>query len=337
WGETGNTNDIGVGAVHWTGSYGAYFGPSGSPGYISQQLPTSTGQPYLVSLWLENPGGGTPNEYHASWGGQSLADQTNLPAFGWTNLHYTAVAGSSQNTLKLGARNDQNFFYLDEVNYWPVPLVQNGSFELGDFSDWTIGGNFENSFVSTNYLYASDGFYGAQLGPQGSLGYLSQTLPTVPGQSYLIHFELDVPQPMTNAEFNVSWNGIVLMDITNAFLHAYLPYEFVVPATSKNATLQFGFRDDSSFLGLDNVSVTAIPSPTIVSITKINSSADLSVNVMPDFLYQAQYTTNLSQPNWIPVGNLMQPTNFPMVLIDTNAADNQRFYRVLLKAPPLSF
>ncbi len=342
WGQSGNTN-VSVITYPWIGNYAAQFACTNSPGYLGAGVNSATGQPYLLSYWLLNHVGGA-NEYHASWSTAfgpgpvvSLADQTNLPAFDWTNLHYTVVADFFESGIKIGLRNDLSTFLLDEVSVWPVPLIQNGSFEFGDFTGWTQSGNLSDTFVSTNPNYANQGFYGAELGPSGSLGFLSQTMPTIPGQSYLIHFEFDNPQAMTNCEFQVSWGGNVLMDVTNEGLIGWLPIEFAVTATDTNTTLQFGFRDDPSFLGLDNVSVTAIPAPTIESITRTNSSADLFVDVMPDFLYQAQYTTNLSHPNWTPVGNPALPTNVPMDITDTNATNNQRFYRVLLKPPPLIF
>lgn len=337
WSVSGNTNAIGVGSVHRLGTYGAYLGPAGTPGYISQYAGPLAGQPYLASLWLQNPGGGTPNEYHASWttgpfGGVattiSLVDQTNLPAFGWTNLHYTVIPTGDASTITFGCRNDPSFFYLDEISMWPVPLIQNGSFEFGDFTGWTTSGNFTDTYV--NMSYASQGFYGAQVGPVGTLGYLSQTFQTVPGQGYLIHYELYNPQPMTNSEFKVTWNGKVLMDTTNASV-GWLPFEFVLPATSTNTTLQFGFRDDPAYLGLDNVSVTPLPAPYIYSITKTNATATVAVENIPEFLYELQYTTNLTQPNWIILPETLAfPTNYPMYMTDTNATDNQRFYRAIM-------
>jgi len=343
WSVSGNTNAIGVNTVHRLGTYGAYLGPAGTAGYISSYAGPLAGQPSLASLWLQNPGGGTPNEYHASWttgpfGGAattiSLVDQTNLPGFGWTNLHYTVIPTGDASTITFGCRNDPSFFYLDEVSMWPVPLIQNGSFEFGDFTGWTTSGNFSDT--SVNMAYASQGFYGAQLGPVGSLGYLSQTFQTVPGQGYLIHYELYNPQPMTNTEFKVTWNGNVLLDTTNAAV-GWLPFESVLPATTTNTTLQFGFRDDPAYLGLDNVSVTPLPAPYIYSITNINGTATVGVENIPEFLYELQYTTNLTHQNWITLpGTLAFPTNYPMYMTDTNATDNQRFYRaIMLPAPVL--
>jgi PKD repeat protein len=76
-----------------TGSYFARLGQINSPGFLSQTLPTTAGGQYLLSFWLNSPDGSTPNSFLASWNGNTLFAQSNLPAFGtngpavaWTNL-----------------------------------------------------------------------------------------------------------------------------------------------------------------------------------------------------------------------------------------------------------
>jgi serine protease len=65
-------------------------------------------------------------------------------------------------------------------------LIQNGGFETGSFSSWTETGNFADCSVSSSSIAVNSGKYGAFLGPPGSLGYLSQTLPTAAGEYYIV-------------------------------------------------------------------------------------------------------------------------------------------------------
>ena len=161
---------------------------------------------------------------------------------------------------------------------------------------------------------------------------------TVPGQSYVIGFVLDNPQPMTNAEFNVSWNGTMLMDVTNLYLVGWLHYEFIVPASKTNTTLQFGIRDDPSYLGLDGVFVAPIAQPVFQSIVKTNKIAILTWSAVPDYLYYVQYSTNLTKTNWtFLLNNPSYPATIPMTQTDTNPPDPARFYRVLMSPPPLIY
>jgi hypothetical protein len=112
--------------VH-SGRYGAQLGPFGALSYLSQNFATIPGEPYLLSLWLDSPYGGTPNEFTVSWNGTTLFDGTNLGAFGWTNLQFTVAAMSTNSQLQIGVRNDPSYFGLDDVGVTPIasmpPLI----------------------------------------------------------------------------------------------------------------------------------------------------------------------------------------------------------------------
>jgi hypothetical protein len=65
WGHFGNTNFTfvtnisgGTSFAH-SGSYGVQTGPTTTPGYLGQSMPTEVGELYSISCWLENPFGGT--------------------------------------------------------------------------------------------------------------------------------------------------------------------------------------------------------------------------------------------------------------------------------------
>ena len=70
--------------VH-SGTYGAYFGPVGSLGYISQTLNTIPGGRYLISAWVHSEDGETPNEFNITWEGANLFDAFDLP-IDWTSV-----------------------------------------------------------------------------------------------------------------------------------------------------------------------------------------------------------------------------------------------------------
>lgn len=67
-------------------------------------------------------------------------------------------------------------------------LVVNCGFETADFTGWTQSGNTGVTSVSTTAPYLFSGSFGAQLGPQGSDGYLSQTLD---GNTFSFQFRQD--------------------------------------------------------------------------------------------------------------------------------------------------
>jgi hypothetical protein len=151
------------------------------------------------------------------------------------------------------------------------PLTQNGGFETGDFTGWTLNGDGGNvNFVTGSFRIAHgdnftphSGSYAAALGEPSTLAYLSQTLPTVAGQLYLISLWMDSPDGQTPNEFSVSWNGNTLSDFVNVGKLGWTNLQYTVKATDSSTVLQIGASDYSTYLGLDDVSVTPISVPTL--------------------------------------------------------------------------
>jgi Pro-kumamolisin, activation domain/Domain of unknown function (DUF5011)/Cadherin-like domain/Immunoglobulin domain len=144
-------------------------------------------------------------------------------------------------------------------------LVQNGGFETGDFSFWTLTGNVQfSSVVSGNINFVHAGTYGARLGPPNTPGFLSQTLPTLAGQTYLVSCWLDSPDGLTPNNFSVSWNGTALFSRSNIAKTGWTNLQFRVTASSSSTVLQIKFQDNPTYLGLDDVSVIPFSLPSLI-------------------------------------------------------------------------
>jgi uncharacterized repeat protein (TIGR03803 family) len=137
-------------------------------------------------------------------------------------------------------------------------LLTNGSFETGDFTGWTTGGNFQGTQVVSGPFYsysgAQDGNFYVAMGPVSSDGTLSQTLATIPGVQYTISFWFasvgDSP-----SDFSVYWNNTPLLSLSNPNTGAtWTQFTFTVVATGRD-TLLFSFRDDPAYMALDDVSL----------------------------------------------------------------------------------
>jgi hypothetical protein len=109
-----------------SGIYGAFLGQTNSLGFISQTLPTTAGQQYLLSFWLDNPAIGTPNEFTAYWNGTTLFNGINLGEFDWTNIQYAVTATKTKTVLEFGFNNVQNAFGLDDISVQllPAPVIE---------------------------------------------------------------------------------------------------------------------------------------------------------------------------------------------------------------------
>jgi hypothetical protein len=81
-------------------------------------------QYYLLSCWLSSisdNGSTTPNEFRIKWNGTTLFDQTNMGAFGWTNLQFIVAATGSATALEFDFRDDPGALALDDVTLQAVP------------------------------------------------------------------------------------------------------------------------------------------------------------------------------------------------------------------------
>jgi len=147
-------------------------------------------------------------------------------------------------------------------------IVTNGGFETGDFTGWTQGG--DTSFTGVDDSNPHSGTYEAFLGPVESSGTLSQTLATIPGDTYSIDFWLENDDTTGNNFFSVSFDGQILTSITNASSFGYTEFNFALPASTSSTVLEFTAFNPASFWFLDDVSVTdtsnAVPEPLTVSI-----------------------------------------------------------------------
>ncbi|MBU6410326.1 MAG: S53 family peptidase, partial [Verrucomicrobia bacterium] len=227
-------------------------------------------------------------------------------------------------------------------------IVRNGGFETGDFADWTV--NEEPSLQSlvddgtTSGLTPHSGQYFAALMDITGIGLVSQTLQTVPGQTYLLSVWFNSPDISTNQQannanfttntpntFTVSWNNNTLFDETNIPPLGWTNLLFVVQATDTSTLLQFGEYVQWAF-GLDDVSAAPMPAVAFRSTAIANNQFQLSWNAMTGLVYTVEYKTNLLQSNWI-VLKTVTATNTPTVFTDTNplTASPKRFYRLVLQ------
>jgi hypothetical protein len=264
WTPGGNTGGTFVSGGGHSGAHSAAFGAVGSTGYIYQYVATVPGQTYVLSFWLQS-GGTTNNSFSAYINGYVL-NLVNFAPFGWTQYQYTFTATDISSFLYFEGRNDPSYTHLDDVTVTPLPgntgvvtgVPKNGSFEAGNFSAWTQSGNLGFTSVGSYIPQVHSGTYAAYFGPVASLGYLTQTIPTVPGQTYLLSFWLKNGSGTPTNEFKLSWDGGVLADYVNIGGFDWELWTWTVTATSANTVLQFGFQNDADYFYLDAVSLTPL-------------------------------------------------------------------------------
>ena len=180
--------------------------------------------------------------------------------------------------------------------------------------------------VTTNAVSVHSGVYGAQLGPGGSPGFLSQTLPTVPGAAYVISAWLDSPDGQIPNEFLLEWNGNVLFNVANLGALGWTNLQFTVTATGASAVLQFGFEDDPAYLGLDDVTVMAytnVASPPIILTQP--SSQTVSPDATATFSVTATGTPPLSY-SWFQNGSPVAGATGASLTVGAQSSAGSQFF-----------
>jgi hypothetical protein len=288
----------------------------------------------------------------------------NLPSWLSASPSSGTLAGNTQTTVTVsltaaanGLASGTNSASLLVTNLYGVvaalpftlgvggSIVNNGGFETGDFTGWTLNGDgvigktiydgvaSSSTFAgATGYLHS--GTYGAILGESPMVGYLNQTLTTAPGQSYLVSLWFANPTNTAGAspsQFLVQWNGTTIYNQTNLPFSGWTNLLFTVTAASASTVLQFGFEDTPYYLALDDISVTPVASFKFRSVQRSTASFNLAWNAVVGQVYQVQYATSLAQPNWINLGGQLTADASIMTVQDTNAVTGSpsRFYRIV--------
>ena len=121
WTGTGNTTFNGVqcpgpGPTVFQGNCSAFFGPVGSDGGITQNVTgLITGDFYTITFAWQ-PDGGTPSDFSAIFGTQTLISVTNPAASGFRVPSFQVRATGPSEALSFNFRDDPGFMFLDAVS-----------------------------------------------------------------------------------------------------------------------------------------------------------------------------------------------------------------------------
>jgi len=146
----------------------------------------------------------------------------------------------------------------------------------------------------------------------------------------------------TNANFNYNW-GIAFDKVGNLF----------IADEGNNRIRKVHFAGDAALsltnLGIMNsgnysvlvtsafgstagsiANLTVLSRPTLQTLNSQNGQISLIWNAVSNLSYQLQYSTNLTDTNWINLGSPITATNSSAAIMDGTATYGQRFYRVRL-------
>jgi hypothetical protein len=106
-----------------SGNYAADLIAAGSPSFMEQFLPTTSGTRYNLTYFLDVSADSTggPVEFMAQVNGVTVFDQTNIPPQPYTGYSFPFLATGTSTDLKFGFRNDPGSFFLDDISVASIP------------------------------------------------------------------------------------------------------------------------------------------------------------------------------------------------------------------------
>jgi len=138
-------------------------------------------------------------------------------------------------------------------------LVENGGFETGNFSGWTVS---DTSLTLAGTKDPHSGLYEADLGNR-SLSTLEQTIPTVAGDSYTVELWIGRLGLLAGGDafsVAVSFAGTTFVNLSASTLplnSPYAEYSATIAATSSSSPFVITYVDQPSYILIDDVSVTS--------------------------------------------------------------------------------
>ena len=159
-------------------------------------------------------------------------------------------------------------------------LVSNGSFEATSVfagSGWTRSGFSTEGFdffIDTDAAHAHSGSHSFAGGAVGGMGFIGQNLATTAGTTYDVSLWLgNLSGFAENTAVQVRWNGQVVYEVSGILGFSYQQIHLSQVAAGSSTALSIGLRDDSFFLSLDDVSVTAVPEPSAAALLVLGIGA----------------------------------------------------------------
>jgi hypothetical protein len=153
--------------------------------------------------------------------------------------------------------------------------INNGSFETGDFTGWTVTGNDGNTFVCSTVCLgytAEDGNYLAAMGTVGGDVVIAQSFSDVSGDGYVFSFWYNNNNGGTPEDFSAYWDSTQVLSLVDSpATDGWVHYTFAESGTGSDF-IQFNDRNDPSWDALDNVSVPGVtPTPEPSSFLLLGS------------------------------------------------------------------
>lgn len=232
-----------------------------------------------------------------------------------------------------------------------------GSFELPGFTNadgyitlpagstaitgWTVDPTALD-WVLSDYWNPSDGRFSLDLNGLFVAGGIHTTIPTIPGKSYVVSFDL-AGFVAGGSPTNPKSVAVSIGTITNTYsltvptvsgqkpfavTWSQYSFEFIASATSYTLSFRSLVPTDASGLLLDNVSIRSVTQGTPVPAS-IYRAVEIVWTATSGKTYQVQSTLSLDTPIWADFGEPIVGDGTEKSIFDKTRDASKRFYRVI--------
>lgn len=159
---------------------------------------------------------------------------------------------------------------LTGVTAASADLIQNGSFETGDFSGWTIVDEVGPMDVTNQTEFGISAYQGSYYAQMfGSLDELSQTVSDTANQAMKLTFYLADASLGSVGTFLVYWDNNLLLLRSSAATFGWTEYTYTVMGSGSDSLYLIGNQSDSrNFWAIDDVSLVpeSLPEPSSLAL-----------------------------------------------------------------------
>jgi hypothetical protein len=132
----------------------------GSYDAIQQTIPTSAGQPYQLSFWLDTGSNGVTRDFQVYWNGALIYDNSATGTGVYTQYSFVVI-GTGSDTLKFQAYDVEDFDDLDDVVLTALPTAARihhfANLNAGDsFIDISNTGSSGSNLCANVYTFSPD-------------------------------------------------------------------------------------------------------------------------------------------------------------------------------------
>ena len=243
----------------YTGNYGAELSSNTSWGSLMYTtVPVEEGVNYTVSFWYKAVAENVNFQIKdGNSGGAALVNET-LGAPGWTKMTYKVTSSAAALYINFfhNSSTTKNLIYVDDIQVYPSPILQNGDFETGDNTGWVT---YSGSTVIADAK--KNGNYGMKLMGSGNWGSMANQDVTVEaGKTYVVSAWMKVVATGANMQIKDGGSSGTLLasgwhDKTDWTYVAHV----VTPATNKlHVNFHSSGKNVTETVYLDDVSVVEI-------------------------------------------------------------------------------